>query len=81
MATKLKPKWKCDHCDELHDYEEDAVDCCAPTISERWVCPECGDDYRTEAEAIECCEHDDDAPPPPPTAEELEAAGQMRLLP
>lgn len=34
-----------------------------------------------EDEAIDCCGFDPDAPPPPPSTAELEAAGQMRLLP
>ena len=80
MATKLKQKWKCHECGEIHDYEDAAAECCQPEISKGYECPECGDFHRKEADAIDCCGYDEDAPPPPPTAAELEAAGQLRLL-
>lgn len=51
-----------------------------PRVRMVYVCPECGDDYSEEVEALDCCGHDEDAPPHPSTAE-LEAAGQLRLLP
>lgn len=24
----IKSRWRCDECGELHDYEEDALECC-----------------------------------------------------
>ncbi len=81
MATKLETVWKCHECGEIHDDEDSTYECCRPDVSEGYLCPECADFHRSEANALACCEHDPDAPPPPPTAAELEAAGQLRMVP
>jgi len=78
---EFKPQWRCDECNELHEYEDEAADCCPPNISKVYLCPVCAEAYAREAQARECHPGDPDAPPPPPTAQELEAAGQLRLLP
>ncbi|KIO49624.1 hypothetical protein [Nitrosospira sp. NpAV] len=75
----IEPKWKCGECGDLHDDEDEARECCEPSVFEVYVCPTCGEEHSAEAEAIDCCNFDPDGPPPPPSAEELEAAGQMRL--
>ncbi len=53
----VKPveKWECGHCGELHDDEDEANECCQPTIAEKWECGECGEVYDSESEAEECC--------------------------
>lgn len=75
----LAAKWQCCECDEVHDYEEDALECCRPGIREIYECPVCADIHDCSGDALACCGHDPDGPPRPPTAAELEAAGQMRL--
>lgn len=77
----IEPKWQCSLCDEVHDFEDAAEDCCRPRVIEGYACPICQDLHRTEADALDCCGFDPDAPPAPPSAAELEAAGQQRLLP
>lgn len=80
-ATVLEPKWLCESCDEIHDDEEDARDCCPTQISEVFLCPICQMSFYVEIDALNCHDFDPNGPPPPPTPAELEAAGQMRLLP
>lgn len=80
MST-LEPKWRCDECGEIHDTEDDAHECCSPEVTEGYLCPVCRTFHLEEDGALECCGYDPDGPLPPPSAEELEAAGQMRLFP
>lgn len=75
----IEPKWECDECGDLYESEDDAQECCQPTIREVFVCPICTEHQYNERDAIDCCGFDPDGPPPPPTAEELEHAGQLRL--
>ncbi|MBS1143389.1 MAG: hypothetical protein H6R14_795 [Proteobacteria bacterium] len=77
---ELDPKYQCCECGDIHDDEDDARECCAPRIKEVFVCPQCKEVFDDEDEAIECC----DLPEGfeiRPSLIELEAAGQMRLLP
>tara|TARA_R110000868_G_scaffold74752_4_gene216281 strand:+ start:982 stop:1173 length:192 start_codon:yes stop_codon:yes gene_type:complete len=60
-----------------HDNEDSAIECCPPEVESYYTCPECGEEYATEEQAIDCCGYVE----PPPTAEELESAGQGRLIP
>ena len=76
----LKSVFKCGECGEIHDEENEAVECCQPNISEGFLCPVCQEFFFDEESALACHEVDEDFVPPP-TAAELEAAGQMRLLP
>lgn len=81
MTTALKTKFRCNDCHELHDTEDDALDCCAPGFEERYICPLCDTDHAMAGDAFACCGFDPDGPPPPPSAAELEAHGQQRLIP
>ena len=76
----LKTVFKCGKCGETHDFEDDAIECCAPIIDEGYLCPLCGEFFFNEQGALACHDVDKDFVQPP-TAAELEAAGQMRLLP
>lgn len=78
---KLPSQWRCGDCFTLHRYEEDAVECCAPEVSEIFPCPQCGEHHFEEEEALECCDMDPDAPPPMASPQERERAGQLRLFP
>jgi hypothetical protein len=81
MSQASAPEaWQCDRCGDVHDNEDDARECCAPEIIEGYLCPLCRDFHECEEAAFDCCGWDPDMPIPP-TAIELEAAGQMRLIP
>lgn len=77
---KIISQWSCDNCGELHDEEDDALECCPPAITKVFFCPVCDESHLSEQQARECCPVDPEAPPPLPSARELEAAGQMRLF-
>ena len=79
-AAQAPEAWRCGDCLTVHDNELDAQECCPPKIDEGYTCPLCGDFHLAEEAALECCGWDPDMPVPP-TAAELEAAGQMRLIP
>lgn len=74
----MKPHYRCDNCDSLYENEDEAYDCCPQSVSVRWVCPVCESAHSSEDEAESCCPSDG---PPPLTAAEMEAAGQLRLIP
>ena len=72
--------WRCDECGIRYRRRWEAIDCCEPTVTEGYVCATCETFYNEEDEAIACCALDAPEEQRPPTAEELEAAGQVRLL-
>lgn len=77
---KLPILWKCADCGATHEDRHDAAYCCGPL--ERYACPTCNDDdWETEADALACCHTGEDEQPKDPTPEELEKAGQQRLIP
>ena len=80
MSTNPKKKWRCDGCGRIHEFHFDARYCCQPNVTWGYVCPTCETFYIEEETAIACCQDESEAPPTP-TAQELEAAGQARLLP
>jgi hypothetical protein len=87
MSETITEKWRCHECGTLHDFEDDAHTCCRPQVSKVYVCQDCGDDHREKSEAVACC-CDDDATSeerqqqvPRPTTAQLEALGQLRLVP
>lgn len=79
--AEVPEAWRCNECMTVYDNEDDAVECCQPRVTEGYICPVCGSFHMNADRAVDCCGFDPDAPPPPPSAEELEAAGQMRLMP
>ncbi len=54
--TGYKKLWQCGSCDEIHDFEYLAEDCCQPEINEVYGCMECGSHHNSKNEAIACCE-------------------------
>lgn len=56
---KAKVLWKCSSCDEIHDDEDDARECCAPDVWEMYGCPECGKVCDEEEQALGCCSPDE----------------------
>lgn len=87
MSESVPRKYRCDECGTLHDFEDDAYTCCPPSVSAVFVCQDCGDWHREESEAAACCCDDDETAETrrqavlTPTAEQLEAIGQLRLVP
>jgi hypothetical protein len=78
---RLDEKWRCDECGRIHADRDEAHECCAPQVSAGYQCPKCDAFHREMPDALDCCGYDPDAPKPPPAADEIEAAGQQRLLP
>ena len=84
MSEFVTTRFRCGECGELHDFEDDARECCPPQVSKVFVCGECGDWHRDKAEAEACCaDETHELPPhhPIPTTAQLEALGQLRLIP
>lgn len=56
--------WRCPVCDELHDDEDDAADCCREKDDDHadtnlddaaFVCPVCLADHNSHGRAADCC--------------------------
>lgn len=79
---EIEVKYRCNECGDLHDLEEDAQECCAPTVSEVFLCPTCSKAHGSEDDARSCCMPDDVDPLrcAMATPAQLEAAGQERLF-
>lgn len=74
-------KWRCEDCKEIHGNEDEAKDCCAPSISEVVTCPVCNDAHDDEAQAFDCCGYGEDPDQPIfVSTVELELQGQTRLF-
>ncbi len=79
----MEPKrvWECTACGKYYDSEDEAAECRCHWVKAWYVCPVCQDSYQKEDECMICITSHDDAQPVMVTAEELEAAGQERLMP
>lgn len=78
VPIKVTVKWVCNKCNAVHDTQDDARECCAPKVCKVYVCPGCHMLHDSPDDALSCC---GDALPSLPTADELEASGQMRIVP
>ena len=58
----IETKWQCGRCNELHDDEDEAIECCRPSIHEVFICPACKDSHSSMEEAISCCDTDPEEP-------------------
>lgn len=51
--------YRCPKCCELHEWEEDAIDCCKkpnqPSKDDGANCPVCGEKHLTHRNAADCC--------------------------
>lgn len=49
--------YRCPECKELHEWPEDARDCCEPAAPPQpcATCPVCGENHRTHRDAADCC--------------------------
>lgn len=80
MANKPERTWRCDECGQYHHYEDDARECCRPSVSEGYLCPECSAFHEDESSALDCCWENEHDGVRPATPQELERdAGQQRL--
>ena len=52
---KAIPLWKCGECSEVHDDEDEAMECCRPAIHELFGCPVCKSNHDDESAALKCC--------------------------
>lgn len=62
--VKMVMAYRCKSCNELHEWEDEAADCCKPAAPHRSAsaCPCCGKPYMTHRDAADCCLwHDLDA--------------------
>lgn len=48
--------WRCCECNATHDDEDDARECCQPSIEECYGCPDCDEVHSCERQALKCCE-------------------------
>ena len=51
----IVPKWECGECHEIHDFEDEAIDCCRPDVFEVYCCPICNEAHEDEEDALHCC--------------------------
>lgn len=52
--------WRCPVCHELHDWEDDAAECCADEEEvlgdgRETICPVCRTNYSEHRDAADCC--------------------------
>ena len=51
--------WRCAECDDIHDWESDAEECCAAEDAKEApsapACPVCAEKYDTHRGATDCC--------------------------
>lgn len=55
MKVQIRTLYKCGSCDEVHDDEDGARECCQPDIYELYECPTCKSIHDNEDTAISCC--------------------------
>ncbi len=46
--------YECSRCNELHEYESSAEDCCRPEVWTAYLCPVCDSAHETRKEAENC---------------------------
>ncbi len=54
----LDQMWKCGECNGVHDFEDEARECCAPAIYEVYCCPICKEVHDDEDDALKCCDEE-----------------------
>lgn len=55
MNIKVKELYQCGACREIHDDEDDAKECCKPTVTTLFVCPVCEKHHDDADPALTCC--------------------------
>ena len=75
-------QFQCPTCGDMHDWDDEAEDCCPPEAEEVtvWRCGNCDETYDDQDHARLCCwDGETELEPYMPTPAELEAAGQQRI--
>lgn len=53
--STIKQAWACGSCEEVHDSEYAAEECCRPEPYRVWICPACTKAHDSEQDASACC--------------------------
>lgn len=59
-------RYRCGTCDEIHDDEDGALECCPPEAYECYCCPVCGEAHDLAEDARDCCQSADEPEPAEP---------------
>jgi len=51
----ITKKYRCCECDDLHDTEDSAYECCPPQVMPVWVCGKCNEEHESFLLASNCC--------------------------
>lgn len=62
MSLVIEELWQCEGCDEIHNHEQGAIDCCAPEVTERYKCTNCNTIHDLPSSAKKCCTSDASCP-------------------
>ena len=78
---KAKTMYQCGECGDVHDFEDEAIECCQPRVTEVYVCSTCDEVHLDKEDAEQCCpQEESDEQMSRPKPKDLEAAGQIRLF-
>lgn len=58
MSLEIEELWQCTECDEIHDYEDSAINCCKPEILTLFKCTACDTVHDLPSSAKKCCTED-----------------------
>ena len=76
-----KRVWQCGECYKTHAHEWLADECCRPTVRAGYLCPRCDEFHEQIEDAEDCCPPEDEQQTDPEKLrDELEQAGQVRLI-
>lgn len=58
----ITKKYRCCECDDLHDTEDAAYECCPPQVKPVWICGKCNEEHESLLLASNCCLEEDEEP-------------------
>jgi len=58
MSHEIQELWQCTQCDEIHNWEQEALDCCQPEITTLFKCTDCNTVHDFPSAAKKCCTED-----------------------
>lgn len=83
MSSAVLERWRCGECGVTHEDEDDAHDCCRPSVFQAYECPICGECHDDIAAANRCvaeCSQELDDGLRMASVAELEQQGQERFI-
>lgn len=83
MSLVPLDRWRCGECGVAHKFEDDAHECCRPSVFQVYECPICGechDDLAAANICIDECQKNLDGRLHMASVTELESQGQERLF-